>query len=96
MSKEEYVSFIMKTVNKDNLFKIIETFICMFENGILIKPILNNEILSSIQITYASSTICNKYQGDIVNIIKKVYPNVKNTGSYKMMTHHSIIYFYSI
>jgi hypothetical protein len=100
MSRKSQLEFIKKKITKDNILMIFDIFANMFEYGLIPKLIYDsnekNPKVSSISIIYASDLIYDKYSADIIEILKIIYPNIKHTGSYKMMEQHSKIYYYAL
>lgn len=88
MSNLGYFEYLKTKITKDNFVALLDTFGFLFENGIIVK-----QHSSSISITYASSKIYNEYNTLLLNVLSAIY-QIKSTGSYKMMGHHSIIYYY--
>lgn len=98
MSRKKQIDFIKSKIMEDNMLSILDIFSFLFEYGVLFKLLYDNntKLISSLSITYATDLIYKKYANELVEIIRVIYPNIKHTGSYKMMGHLAITYHYYI
>ena len=97
--RKNQIEFIKGKITKNNMIHLLNTYLILFEYGVMFKFMYdgaNKQNPTSISITYSTDLIHKKYAPDLIDIISRIYINIKHVGSYKMMGHHAIACFYSI